>query len=43
MLAHGQVTDAYLVALAGHNQGRLITFNRDLDRRSPATALLLPV
>lgn len=43
VFGHGQVTDAYLIALAGHNQGRLVTFDRDLARHAPATALLLPV
>jgi hypothetical protein len=43
LLGHGQVTDACLIALASHNQGRLVTLDRDLARHAPATALLLPV
>jgi len=43
VVGHRQVTDAYLVALAGARDGRLVTFDRGLAALHPATTELLPV
>jgi len=39
---HGQVTDTYLAALAGHFGGALATFDSALAARHPDTCLLIP-
>ena len=33
-LHHGQITDAYLLALAVHHQGTLVSFDRRLSPRA---------
>ena len=34
LLHHGQITDAYLLALAVHHQGRLVSFDKRLSSRA---------
>jgi toxin-antitoxin system PIN domain toxin len=34
LLHHGQITDTYLLALAVHHQGRLVSFDRRLSPRA---------
>ena len=34
LLHHGQITDAYLLGLAVHQQGRLVSFDRRLSSRA---------
>ena len=34
LLHHGQITDTYLLALAVHNQGVLVSFDKRLSSRS---------
>ncbi len=34
LLQHGQITDTYLLALAVHHQGRLVSFDRRLSPRA---------
>ena len=34
LLHHGQITDTYLLALAEHHQGRLVSFDRRLSPRA---------
>ncbi len=44
LLGHRQITDAYLLSLAVHNQGRLVTFDqgiRALDRSLAGNHLLV--
>lgn len=35
LTGHQQITDAYLVALAVHNKGKLATFDRGIERWGP--------
>ena len=42
VVGHRQVTDSYLVALARHFGGSLVTFDRALAALHPATARLIP-
>ena len=41
VLGHRQITDAYLVALARHNSGRVVTFDKGLAALHGDTVLLL--
>lgn len=41
VIGHRQVTDAYLVALARHNQARLVTFDKGLATLHPEFVHLL--
>ena len=41
VIGHRQVTDAYLVALARHNDARVVTFDRGLAALHPTHAHLL--
>lgn len=43
VFGNGQVTDAYLVALARHRRARLATFDRDLAKGAEDGATLIPV
>jgi len=43
LFGHGHVTDAYLVALARNQGGRLATFDRDLAKRAPHVTSLIAV
>lgn len=42
VVGHRQVTDAYLVALAGHRGGRVATLDRGLAAANPRTVDLVP-
>lgn len=42
VLGHRQVTDSYLVALAAHHGGRLVTLDRGLATRHPEVLRLSP-
>lgn len=37
LVGHRQVTDAYLLAMAQHRKGRLVTFDRGVSELIPAT------
>lgn len=39
LTGHQQITDAYLVALALHNRGKLATLDRGIERFAPAGAV----
>lgn len=41
LTGHQQITDAYLVALAMHNRGKLATLDRGIARLAPAGAVEL--
>ena len=41
-IGHRQVTDSYLVALAAHFEGSLVTLDRGLAALHPDAAVLIP-